>query len=67
MSCGLYPRELNTWKKPFIEFKASDLKVFSNETINKTEEILLEEYLNTLFDQAHNFFLVNIILVNLSI
>ena len=33
---------LNIWKKLFIEFGTSDLKVFWNETIKKTEETLLE-------------------------
>ena len=33
---------LNIWKKLFIEFGTSDLKVFWNETIKKIEETLLE-------------------------
>ena len=41
-SYALYPAGLNIRKKPFIEFETSDLKVFSNETIKKTEENLLE-------------------------
>ena len=39
---GLYPEGLNIRMKPFIEFEASDLKVFWKETIKKTEENLLE-------------------------
>ena len=38
----LCPAGLNIWKKPVIEFKASDFKGFWNKTINKTEENLLE-------------------------
>ena len=41
-SYGLCPAGLNIRKKPFLEFEASDLKVFWNETIKKTEENLLE-------------------------
>ena len=41
-SYGLCPAGLNIRKKPFIEFETSDLKVFWNETIKKTEENLLE-------------------------
>ena len=41
-SYGLCPSGLNIRKKPFIEFETSDLKVFWNETIKKTEENLLE-------------------------
>ena len=41
-SYGLCPTGLNIRKKPFIEFETSDLKVFWNETIKKTEENLLE-------------------------
>ena len=36
------PAGLNIRKKPFIEFGTSDLKVFWNETIRKTEENFLE-------------------------
>ena len=38
----LCPAGLNIWKKLFIESETSDLKVFWNETIRKTEENLLE-------------------------
>ena len=41
-SYGLCPAGLNIRKKPFIEFETSDLKVFWNKTIKKTEENLLE-------------------------
>ena len=41
-SYGLCPAGLNIQKKPFIEFETSDLKVFWNKTIKKTEENLLE-------------------------
>ena len=41
-SYGLCPTGLNIRKKPFIEFETSDLKIFWNETIRKTEENLLE-------------------------
>ena len=41
-SYGLCPAGLNIGKKPFIEFETSDLKVFWNETIKKTEGNLLE-------------------------
>ena len=41
-SYGLCPAGLNIRKKPFIEFKTSDLKVFWNETIKRSEENLLE-------------------------
>ena len=39
-SYGLCPAGLNIRKKPFIEFETSDLKVFWNETIKKTENLL---------------------------
>ena len=41
-SYRLCPAGLNIWKKPFIEFETSNLKIFWNETIKKTEENLLE-------------------------
>ena len=41
-SYGICPSRLNIRKKPFLEFETSDLKVFGNETIKKTEENLLE-------------------------
>ena len=41
-SYGLCPTGLNIRKKLFIEFETSDLKIFWNETIRKTEENLLE-------------------------
>ena len=41
-SYGLCPAGLNIQKKPFIEFETSNLKVFWNETIKKTEENLSE-------------------------
>ena len=41
-SYGLCPAGLNIRKKPFIEFETSDLKIFWNETIRKTEGNLLE-------------------------
>ena len=41
-SYGLCPAGLNIRKKPFIEFETSDLKVFWNEAIKKSEENLLE-------------------------
>ena len=41
-SYGLCPAGLGIRKKPFLEFETSDLKVFWNEAIKKTEENLLE-------------------------
>ena len=41
-SYGLCLTGLNIRKKLFIEFEASDLKVFWNETIRKAEDNLLE-------------------------
>ena len=41
-SYGLCPARLNMSTKPLIEFEKSNLKVFWNKTIKKTEENLLE-------------------------
>ena len=41
-SYGLCPAGLNIRKKPFIEFETSDLKVFWNDTIKRSEDNLLE-------------------------
>ena len=41
-SYGFCSAGLHIRKKPFIEFETSDLKVFWNKTIKKTEENLLE-------------------------
>ena len=50
-SYGLCPAGLNIRKKPFIEFETSDLKVFWNKTIKKTEDNLLETLCIGIFER----------------